>query len=371
MMYIECGPSGICRVFRVFSKGRSVVNEVLGFALVFLTGLLGFLLARRLKVPCPGLIGSIFATGILNAGGYYPALSLQPVSFLAKAATGVMMGRQIDRQLIVRIKGIACYVLLSTGGMFVLSLLTGWVFYKLTDVSLTTALISAAAGGITEMTTFGMSINANVVVIVFIQVLRVVTFLTLTPYIATLVEKMSPPKKRMGKTSSDPDKIYFGRTNYVPLGAAALCGALLFEHLGIPNGAMIGSMAASGLLAVALNKTYRFEPRLRNLVQVVLGSVIGQRITPEIVESLQQLFWPAFFATGIMLAGCTILAFVLYRVSDLDLVTCVLCTAPAGLSQVGLVAEELGADSLTASIFHVVRLLSIIAFYPGIVMLIA
>ncbi len=55
-------------------------------------------------------------------------------------------------------------------------------------------------------------------------------------------------------------------------------------------------------------------------------------------------------------------------VSGWDILTCLLCTAPAGLSQITVFAEEIGADSFTASVFHTVRILSIVSIYPWLVL---
>ena len=87
-----------------------------------------------------------------------------------------------------------------------------------------------------------------------------------------------------------------------------------------------------------------------------------------VVSLLSNLFLPALVITLIMLAGCTLLAFILHRTSGWDFATCLLCSAPAGLSQASVFAEELGVDSFTASVFHTVRIVGIVSLYPWIVM---
>jgi uncharacterized membrane protein AbrB (regulator of aidB expression) len=53
------------------------------------------------------------------------------------------------------------------------------------------------------------------------------------------------------------------------------------------------------------------------------------------------------------------------------LTLCLLCTAPAGLSQITVYADEIGVDSFVATAFHTVRILSIVAIYPMIFLPIA
>lgn len=354
-------------------EGVFAVEQIGSFFLVFAVGFAGFLLLRLLKAPSPALLGSIFATGLMNILGLYPDLRTQAIGFLAKATTGAMLGRQINRQLFAKVRGIVPYALLSTAGMFAASLATGYALYCLSDISLVSALISSAAGGITEMTTFGLSVNADVVAILFMQILRLLIFLTLTPYIAMFIERASPAQKTKRLASvvkAEARPVFFERADYLRLTGAALCGAFLFTFLRVPSGAMMGSMLACGALALFLKKTYRFDMRFRYVAQVVLGLITGQRITPDIVGELGHLLLPGLLATGLMLVASTLLALILYRVSKMDLVTCILCTAPAGLTQTAFIADEIGADPLLTSIFHIFRLPSIIAFYPWIVMMI-
>lgn len=285
-----------------------------------------------------------------------------------------MLGRQISRQLFSCLKDIVFQVLLSTLGMFVLSLATGVAIYCLADISLTTALIAGAAGGITEMTIFGMSAGADVVVILFMQVLRVLLSLTLSPCIALFIEK-AVPRKNVKIATPRPSGVsgtrFFKKCDYAALTGVALLGAYAFIAMKIPNGAMMGAMLAGGLLALCIKKNYRFDPKIRCVAQIVLGLVIGQRITPDVAGQLRALFLPALAAGLVMLAGSVLLALFLYKMSAMELSACILCTSPAGLSQIAFFAEEIGADSLTLSIFHICRLLAIIAFYPWIVTLIA
>jgi len=45
-------------------------------------------------------------------------------------------------------------------------------------------------------------------------------------------------------------------------------------------------------------------------------------------------------------------------------VTCLLSASPAGLTQMGAIADEMGADPLIVSLMHTVRLVSILIVMP-------
>jgi len=141
-------------------------------------------------------------------------------------------------------------------------------------------------------------------------------------------------------------------------------GFFLFRFLRFPAPALL----TSGCFALLLKMSYCYGTRLRIAAQIGLGVVMGQRMTYAVVSQLGQILVPALATTAVMLVGCIALAFLLHKLSGWDILTCLLCTAPAGLSQITVFAEEIGADSFTASVFHTVRILSIVSIYPWLVL---
>jgi membrane AbrB-like protein len=340
--------------------------------MVFAIGSIGFAVFKFLKIPNPALLGSMFATGALNVAGYYPLFSTRLVSFVSSAMIGTMMARQIDSGVLRHMRALSRSVLIQTAGMLALSLACGGAMSAVCraaaggNVSLSTALISGAAGGIAEMTVFGMSVDADVSVIALMQLFRVVIALNIIPYLSIIGEKMGSRKKgRISRQSALPT---FSAENYAALALCSLAGAVIGFWLKIPTGTMLGAMIASGVFALFVNKRYGFHAKLRNIAQIGLGLVLGQRISPDFTALLSSLLIPALAVTALMLVGSTLLAILLYKTTDLDLTTCLLCSAPAGLSQIGAFAEEIGADPFTAAVFHTARIIGIVAIYPWIVM---
>ncbi len=346
------------------------MEELWGLCLTFAVGSAGFFLFKRCRVPNPALLGSMFATGILNLAGYYPRFSTGAISLFANMLIGMMIGRQIDRNVLNRIRSLARPVLVQTAGILVLSLLCGYTLFLLggkKDITLLTALISGAAGGITEMMVFGLAVDADVAVIGLVQLCRVVVFLSLIPYITVLCDKLGRPRGEKDAYRRSVLPVFKPR-DYLPLTLAAIAGSLAGIWLDIPSGGMLGAVVASGLFALTLNKTYNFDTRLRHAAQIGLGLIMGQRITPQVVGQLWEMLLPALAVTLVMLVGCTLLALLLRKTTGWDLTTCLLCSAPAGLSQITVFADEIGVDSFVATVFHTVRIVGIVTLYPWIVL---
>ena len=343
------------------------MEQLFNFFFVFFIGFLGFLLFSRLRVPVAGFLGSFFATGILNIAGYYPYFNVKIVSFLAQAATGVMIGRQINREFFAHVKGVSVSILTASVGMVAVSLATGYTIYILSDASLSTALLGGAMGGIAEMTTFGVSLGAEPVTILFMLIFRLLIAITSSYWVVLFISRMIPGKTAKELPRRCDKESYFRKRDYVILAGTAFAGAWFFSALGIPNGVMLGAMLFCGILSVCIRKTYKFDMGARHVTLIALGLAIASNVTPDVVGELHRLLLPGLASSLVSLVGSTLVALILYKTSPMDIVTCVLCTSPAGLTQSTFLSEEMGADSLTTSIFQSCRMFSIIAFYPWIV----
>ena len=348
------------------------MNQLLGFFFALSVGFAGFLVFRLLRLPTPALLGPMVSTGFLSVMGYYPAFMTQPVSFAGNILLGMMLGRQIDRTVLSRLKVLRRYVAIVAVGMIALSLACGYAIYFVTDIPLVTSLISGAAGGISEMSLFGISVDADVTVIVFVQFFRLVVFLALVPYLATMAsrleEKGGNPRARWTPANDADPLPFFAAGDYPKLIVVCILVGWLGRISRIPTGAMLGAMIAGGSLAYVLKKRYLFPQQLGYFSQILIGTVMGQRIDQGVVSQLGSLLLPVLAATALMLAGSLLLAVLLYRISGWDFTTCLVCAAPAGLSQVALLADEIGVDLFTITIFHSVRIIGIVSIYPWIIL---
>jgi len=67
-----------------------------------------------------------------------------------------------------------------------------------------------------------------------------------------------------------------------------------------------------------------------------------------------------------MLAINLIVGFVLYKLTRLDLATCLFGAAPAGIVEMTLAGEAVGADPAKVALIQLGRLFSVISFMPFI-----
>jgi membrane AbrB-like protein len=151
--------------------------------------------------------------------------------------------------------------------------------------------------------------------------------------------------------------------------AAALVGGVLLRLTGMQGGLAIGAMVgASAYTVLRGGGPVVVPPLAQDAALVVLGAVIGAGVTRTLLGDLRQLLVPALLASvAIILAGVAIaLALRWFGVAPGD---DVLATSPGALSAVMGVAIDRGVAPAEVALFHLVRLLMVIATLPLVALL--
>lgn len=143
----------------------------------------------------------------------------------------------------------------------------------------------------------------------------------------------------------------------------ATAGAALFYKLKIPAGVMIGALALVAVYNI-LTGDVSFPPYMKTVSQILTGAFIGVSIRSDVIGMLKKLALPALVIPFSLMVCGLLIGFIVYRVTDYDLVTCLLATSPGGIADMALIGMDMGADTSIMAVLHLVRLLSIICIWP-------
>lgn len=148
------------------------------FILVLIGGAMGVLL----KIPAGALIGPLFLVGTFKATNILPVDDVPRILRLgSQAFLGLMIGLLFSRNILSYSKkmlgGIFFVGFVSLSSTFVM----GYIVYKLTDLSLLTAIIATVPGGLPEMLTLATSVNANTQAVAMFQIIRVIVLMLIVP----------------------------------------------------------------------------------------------------------------------------------------------------------------------------------------------
>ncbi len=142
---------------------------------------------------------------------------------------------------------------------------------------------------------------------------------------------------------------------------AVLLGAYLGLRIGIPAGAFTGAMVAVGLMLAALGFPSVPTPDLLGqALQVVVGVLIGFRISRDSLASGARTLLPAAIIAALFLASAVAVAAAAIGLTGVSPITALFAAAPGGLTEMATIGASVGADGPAVAAVHLSRLLLVI-----------
>ena len=149
------------------------------------------------------------------------------------------------------------------------------------------------------------------------------------------------------------------------LACSAALGFVLWK-LHVPGGMMIGAIIA----AAALNITSGLASMpyaAKFAAQAIAGAFIGVSISRDDLRHLPRLIRPLAVLLGCYMAVCLITGFIVWRISSLDLMTALMSCVPGGMSDIPIIAADMGADAPKVAVLHFVRMALGISVFPALI----
>lgn len=355
----------------------SVIELLIPLAL----GVIGWYVAERLKAPAAGMLGPMV---IVGAGAM---LGLPMIGFPAWAkvalqvVVGIYVGARVTRGAISEIKTMGGTVALVTGWTVFSAMVIGYLASVITNMDLASALLGSSPGGMSEMTAMALAVGADVSIVAVLHTFRVAATMAVIPLLARrnqspingwrvegyaarpvgLSVDGSGVETEVAIESGPPRTDTAGWLASFGVGIA---GAVLMGVLPVPGGVILGSLLAVALANVVTNRTGRPPMIFRLGAQIIMGTLIGTTLTTHALNVLLQ-FLPTFLAITIStLASSFALSNFVRRRAGSDTCTALLACAPAGLSQMAIIADEMGADMPQVTVFQLTRYLCSIIVLP-------
>ncbi len=332
--------------------------------LTILIGFAGAYLALRYKVPAGAMVGSLLAVMVFNIL-FDTAVMPQGLKFYTQAATGAYVGAKISREDVTNLRHIVNPAMILSVVMLCFTVAVGLVICRMSDLTVATALFSMAPAGIADMTLASMDFDAQPSVVALIQTLRVIFVVLLMPFIIRcLAEKqhISANQKEAGEDTAK-------KRSVLDLFVTAVIG-LAFGALGkwmkVPGGAIAFSMLACAGYNIRFEKGF-MPLRVRKFVQVFAGSLIGTTVGRSEFYQMLKLSDVVLVAVLSFVVLDLVAGFLIARWTDMDIISALFSCAPGGLTDMTLIASEMGADGVKVAGMHMFRLVSVVALYPSVI----
>ena len=143
----------------------------------------------------------------------------------------------------------------------------------------------------------------------------------------------------------------------------ALAVGYLLDRIHLPGGMMIGAVIGACLLGVTTGQANMPGPA-KTIAQIIAGAFIGSGITRDDVRQMKTVVKPALILIPCLLVINLISGLLIWRVSELDLMTALMCCVPGGISDIPMIAADLGADPSVVVTMQFIRLVLGIGCFP-------
>ena len=150
----------------------------------------------------------------------------------------------------------------------------------------------------------------------------------------------------------------------------AAVGGLIGLKLKIPAGPLIGAIVAVAAYNIFTGNA-KIPVNLKIIAQIILGGVIGLSINMEAVKGLKTVIVPGLILVAVLFVFSVIAGLIISRTTGMDLYTALFSCSPGGLSEMTIIADSYGADISKVVLVHLIRILSVILFFPIITVFLA
>jgi membrane AbrB-like protein len=282
---------------------------------------------------------------------------------VAQAVTGVVLGTYLQSDSLRALGEAWLPVVLVTSGTLAVSVLAGLVLARTTALDRPTATLGMVAGGASGIVAMASELQADDRLVAFMQYLRVLLVVLLTP----LIVPLAFPGTHGGVTVA-PEALLGAAEGWALTAVVAAAGALIGVRMRVPAGVLLGPMVLAGALTLTgATDALAVPPLLREIAFAVIGLQVGLGFTVETVRQIGRLLVPVLIALAALLAACFGLALLLTTVAPVSLLDAYLATTPGGLYAVVAIALGAGADSTFIVAVQGLRLLAMVLLAPLLV----
>lgn len=146
----------------------------------------------------------------------------------------------------------------------------------------------------------------------------------------------------------------------------AALGGLACTYLKVPAGLLVGGLISVSVLNIATGIVVA-PPFLTVTIQILSGTLIGSSFSKQDILDIRSLLLPALLLIGGMLVNNLVVGSIVASLSELDLLSSLLGTIPGGVTEIVIMADQLGADVPAVAVMQLSRLILSLIFFPSLI----
>ncbi len=329
-------------------------------------GILSIKLFVLLRIPTPALLGTLSFYSLMNIYGYLPPLPTFWISIIGQFILGMQLSTRFTRNSLKLFLKIPFTVTIITSITFIIAIIFAYLFHVLSGEDFKSVFIATAPGGFAEMIALGQSLDANTVLITFIQTLRLIAILVLTPLLLKLFNRGESSAYTPKNDSFSAEQL-LAKPEVLLLFAINISLCWLYYTIRVPAAIILATITGSTVYFLLRDKSINFPKNFQYFGHTCIALATAKLITLEAILAFDQLL----FLILTILVASIILSFLLGNIlayfTAWDKATCQLACSTGGLSQMALTAQDMNANVPLVIFFHLIRIIGLITLWPLII----
>ena len=343
--------------------------DIINLILTLIIAILGGYLASKKKVPAAYMLGALFLVALFNICSNKAFLP-NYFKFITQIATGTFIGSKFRSEDIKMLKKVIVPGMVMVVLMIAFSFLLSYLMSTFLGIDNLTSFFATAPGGIMDISLIAYDFKANTSQVALLQLIRLISVISFVPFFTKKcyernIKKSVNSEQEIENKKEKKFEIKSEKSFLFTIIVGIIGGIIgYFSHL--PAGTMSCSMALVAYFNVKTHKAY-MPLTLRKIIQSFGGALIGAKVTLSDVIALKDLILPIIL---IVIGFCLMNVFVgffLYKTTKFSLSTALLSASPGGMSDISLMAEDLGANGPQVASMQFLRAIFIVGVYPIII----
>ena len=343
--------------------------DIINLILTLIIAILGGYLASKKKVPAAYMLGALFLVAILNIF-FNRAFLPSYFKFVIQIATGTFIGSRFRSEDVKMLKKVIVPGMVMVVLMIAFSFLLSYLMSTFLGIDNLTSFFATAPGGIMDISLIAYDFKANTSQVALLQLIRLISVISFVPFFTKKcyernIKKSVNSEQEIENKKEKKFEIKSEKSFLFTIIVGIIGGIIgYFSHL--PAGTMSCSMAFVAYFNVKTHKAY-MPSTLRKIIQSFGGALIGAKVTLGDVIALKDLILPIILIiVGFCLMN-VLVGFFLYKTTKFSLSTALLSASPGGMSDISLMAEDLGANGPQVASMQFLRAIFIVGVYPIII----
>lgn len=305
-------------------------------ALLSISALLIFIF-EMIGLPAAALIGPMIAGILMSARAKTVKIPAIPF-YYAQGIIGCLIALSVDAGFVTNIQEHALLFVVSILFVLLVSTALGYCLAYFKVLPGSTAIWGSAPGAASVMTLLSGHYGADARLVALMQYLRVVMIAAFASIVAHFFANET------AITTQD---------NYAPIDWLSFGKTMIFISLAIFIG-RISKLPSAGLMlplfgAIALQfsglLTITLPPLLLQISYAIIGWHIGSGFTRDIILHAAKIMPKLILSILALIFICSLYAYFLSLVTDIDLVTAYLATSPGGADAMVIIAASAGGNT--------------------------